>query len=238
MLKNVTAALLIWCTTFCSAQGVITRFRHIPLSAASGGPPTFVQACDATDWSSTGTGASCVLTSVAAGDVLVIGSQGPAGATVTVNGNALATPIDSAKSDTVRVWLYPNTGSGNNPIVIQQTATGSTHLFVAEFGGVGSSPLDDHVVGVCDGTCPYLGPIATPNLTLSGNDMIWTWCATDFGGYTATLSTTPESSTRISQSQGIGYDEGYRVHAAAGTTYSQCDQLQNGFVVAVAIKGS
>lgn len=237
MLRTLIASMLIWCTTFCSAQGVITTFRQVTAATPSGGTPVFVQACDSGAWSDTSTGASCVLTSVAAGDVLVIGSQGPAGATVIVNGVTLTQPIDSTKSDTVRVWLYPNTGSGNNPIVVQQTATGSTHLFVAEFTGVGSNPLDDHVVGVCDGTCPYLGPIATPNLTLSGNDMIWTWCATDYSGYTATLSTTPESSTRISQTQGTGYDEGYRVHPASGITYSQCDQLQNGFVVAVALKG-
>ena len=156
---------------------------------------------------------------------------------MTVNGITLTAPIDSAKSDTVRVWLYPNTASGNNPIVVQQTATGSTHLFVAEFTGAGPSPLDDHVVGVCDGSCPYLGSIATPNLTLSGNDLVWTWCGTDYSGYSAVLSSLPESSTQISQTQGIGYDEGYRVHTAAGNTYSECDQLQNGFVVAVAIKG-
>lgn len=237
MIRTLIASTLIWCTTFCSAQGVITTFRQVTAAAPSGGPPTFVQACDNGQWSSTGTGASCVLTSVGAGDVLLIGSQGPAGVTVTVNGVTLTTPLDSTKSDTIRVWIYPNTGSGNNPIVVQQTATGTTHLFVAEFANVGPDPLDDHQVGTCDTNCAYLGSIATPNLTLSGNDVVWTWCATDFGGYTAALSTTPEPSTQISQTQGTGYDEGYRVHTASGTTYSQCDQLQNGFVAAVAIKG-
>jgi hypothetical protein len=109
MLKTLIATTLIWCTTFCSAQGVITTFRQVTAAAApSGGPPTFVQACDANTWSDNGTGASCVLPSVGAGDVLLIGSQGP-GATVTVNGIALTTPIDSINGDTVRTWIYPNT---------------------------------------------------------------------------------------------------------------------------------
>lgn len=237
MIRTLITILLLWSTTFCSAQGVITTFRQVVAAAPSGGPPTFVQACDSATWSDTGTGASCVLTSVGADDVLLIGTQGTAGATVTVNGITLTTPIDSGKSDTVRVWIYPNTGSGNNPIVVQQTATGVTHLFVAEFSNVGPSPLDDHQVGTCDGSCPYLGSIVTPNLTLSGNDVVWTWCGTDYGGNTAVVSTTPEPSTQITQSQGTGYDEGYRVHTASGTTYSQCDQLSAGFVAAVAIKG-
>jgi hypothetical protein len=82
-----------------------------------------------------------------------------------------------------------------------------------------------------------MASVTTSNLTLSGNDLIWTWCGADYAGYTATVATTPEPSTQISQSQGVGYDEGYRVHASAGTTYSQCDQLSAGFAVAIAIKG-
>jgi hypothetical protein len=176
-----------------------------------------------------------VLPSVGAGDVLLIGSQGP-GATVTVNGIALTTPIDSINGDTVRTWIYPNTSSGNNPIVVQQTGTGTTRLFVAEFSNVGSDPLDGHATGECHGSCAYLGSIATTDFTVSANDVIWTWCATDYGGNNAVVSDIPEPATQIMQSQS-GVGEGYRVHTEAGTTYSQCDQLSAGFVVAIAIKG-
>jgi hypothetical protein len=232
MLRTLIATMLLWCTTFCSAQGVITTFRQVTAaSAPSGGPPTFVQACDATTWSDQSTGASCVLPSVGAGDVLLIGSQG-SNLTVTVNGVPLSTPLDSINTDTIRTWIYPNTSSGDNPIVVQQTSSGTTRLFVGEFSNVGPNPLDAHATGECHGSCPYLGSVRATDFTVSPNDLVWTWCGTDYGGNTSAISSTPEPSTTISQSQGMGYDEGYRVHAAAGSTYSQCDDLSAGFMVA------
>lgn len=235
-MKTLISVLLVVFATLCPAQTVITNFRQVTAAAPSGGAPSFAQACDANTWSDSGTGASCVLASVPTGDVLLIVSIGP-GVTVTVNGVELTDPLDSAKSDTVKSWIYPNTAAGNTPIVVSQTSTGTTHLFVAEFTGVNSDPLDAHVVGVCDSGCVYLGSIATPSFTVAANDLVWTWCRADFGGTPANLATVPEPSTEITTSHGIEYAEGYRVVSEAGSTYSQCDQLATGAVVSVALKG-
>jgi hypothetical protein len=169
----------------------------------------------------------------------LIVSTAPSGvnATVSVNGVDLDEPLDAAKDDTVRLWIYPNTGAGNNPVVVRQDATGTTRLLVAEFGNVSADPLDAFVQGVCDSGCPYLGSITTPSLTVAANDVVWSFCKADYGGNYAVLSDTPEPMTEISQSQGIEYTEGYRVVSGAGSTYVKCDQLAAGVVWAVAIKG-
>lgn len=72
-MKTIIATLLLWCTTFCSAQSVavITTFRQVPAAAASSGLRTFVQECDSTSWTGdTGPSATCTILSAAAGDVL------------------------------------------------------------------------------------------------------------------------------------------------------------------------
>jgi hypothetical protein len=166
-----------------------------------------------------------------------IGSVAGTGPTVSVNGVELTEPLDEAKNETLRTWIYPNTGAGNNPVVVSQTATGTTRLLVAEFSNVAADPLVDHVVGVCDTGCVYLGSVTTPSLAVSANDLIWSFCKTDYAGNHAVLSDTPGPFTEISQSQGIEYDEAYRIASGAGTTYVRCDQLSAGAVFAIAIKG-
>ncbi|MBS1823430.1 MAG: hypothetical protein JST61_15900 [Acidobacteria bacterium] len=224
-MKTLTAIILLWCTTFCAGQSVVTTFRRVTAAAAPSGPPTYVQSCNAYTWSSAGAGASCVITSAAVGDVLLIGVRSATvNPTVTVNGTTLSSPIDTAKGSTVAIFMYANIPSGNTPVVVQTTDSGVSRLVVAEFSNVGSSPMDGHTMGTCDTGCVYGSSISTPTMTVGANDLIWVFCGNDYAGEGASMGPLPANDYTAIDTTNLGGDfaSGYRVQTTAGSTVAQC----------------
>ncbi|WP_035353461.1 hypothetical protein [Edaphobacter aggregans] len=162
-----------------------------------------------------------------------------AGYTVTVNGTDTPTLVDTAKNGAANTYIYPNIPVGNQPVMVTAASTGVITLLVVEFTNVGPSPMDGHAFGQCtDGDgCQFQVPINTASFSVSGNDIVWTWCGSDHGGAFPQLGTQPANDYTLISSGLPGESMGeYRVQTTAGSTYSQWG-IDVGFAMAIAIKG-
>jgi hypothetical protein len=192
--------------------------------SGSSSSPIYVQQCTSTY--TYGNSASCTLTGVGAGHTLLIGIYTESGETPTVTSSS-GTPMSiiSGVADyqgAMDAFILANTTAGSITITAATIGGTSTWVSVAEYSGVGASPLDTSADASMIGG--YAAPsVSTGNFTTTAaDDMLWSICygiPSDVSWYAGTV---PITWTAVNSypSGGLIVEDG--AAGAAGTYYGQC----------------
>jgi hypothetical protein len=148
-------------------------------------PPSFVQQCNVLVYGAT---ASCTLTGVGAGDMLVIGIAGAGtipGTVITSAGPAMLAVQDGQH---LSAYLLPNVSAGRVTVTFNMSGNTRINMTVEEYANVA-------VAGPVDNAASFVNPafgktISTPSFTTTGMDLLWSFCGTA-GGSALTIGAGP-----------------------------------------------
>jgi hypothetical protein len=221
------------------------------ITAGGGSAPSYAQQCSYYSTGGNGTGASCTLTGVKAGDALVVGVWSESATLSSVTSSTTAQPVSEISNygadgnydnyGYMSAYILPNATAGSITITAMQTSYYSPiFISVVEYTGVAASPFDASGTGYIR----VYGAASLPSSTFTttaANDMLWSMCSA-YSGEALTVGTAPITWTSrgsYTTNVDIFWEDG--MAGAAGTHYGDCYKGGDGYgtdIISIALKGA